>query len=791
MKFLKRLWPYLLILAVVLFFFNPIFKGYIPFPGDLLINQNPYKTESYLGFLPSSYPNKAQGPDVINEIYPWKYFSIEQVKNREIPFWNPHNFSGNPQMANFQTAIFYPLNLLYLVFPFNISWAIFIMLQSILAAVFMYLFLNKGLSLRKFASTVGGIAFAFSSYMVVWIEYGNIGSTLLWLPLALLLAKNIIEKNRRWDLLFLTITLVLSFLAGYIQGVFYLYTVIILYFLFLLFNKKVKQKLKKGVVFFSALIFPVFLVLFQLLPTLELFGNSTRGSYSLVQFSKLLSPVYYWITIVFPDFFGNPASRNYWFDGTYIERVMYPGTVVFLFAILAVLKVKTIEKKFFAILAAFSLIIATNLPCVKYFYQLPIPVISTTVPTRELSIFLFCIAVLSAMGINFWMENKIKTKFPVIFFLILLIAFPIVFLFKNLDFINDVNFKVALRNMILPTALTFFAIISFYLKDKLKTKSYVLVLIIIIFELFYFFNKITPFAPSEFTYSETPVVKHLQENAGINRFWGYGSGYIAPNYQSVDGTYSPEGNDPLHISCYGELLASSKNAEIPEALPRPDANVAPGFGNLELKNNPYRQKILNLLGIKYILHKDDLLSEEFDPDYVTFPEEKYELVWQDNPWQIYENKEVLPRYFLASNYKIIEDKDKRLNAIYDKETSLQKTVILEEDPGIQLGEIASSSVELLSYNPNKISFKINTDANSLFFISDNYFTGWKALVDEKEVKIYKANYSFRAVPVEKGTHKLEMYYYPESFSLGLRVSIISLFVFLIYITFFKKLYEKK
>ncbi len=77
----------------------------------MLIEKNPYSSESFLGYAPGGYPNKAQGPDVITEIYPWKYFSIEQIKNGQLPFWNPHNFSGNPQMANFQTAIFYPLNL--------------------------------------------------------------------------------------------------------------------------------------------------------------------------------------------------------------------------------------------------------------------------------------------------------------------------------------------------------------------------------------------------------------------------------------------------------------------------------------------------------------------------------------------------------------------------------------------------------------------------------------------------------------------------------------------------------
>src|SRR5690349_9387526 len=107
----KKFWPFLLIIFIVLIFFFPVFKGEIPFPGDLLVSTNPYSAESYMGYVPGSYPNKAQGPDIISEIYPWRYFSMQSLKSGEIPFWNPHNFSGNPQMANFQTAVFYPFNI--------------------------------------------------------------------------------------------------------------------------------------------------------------------------------------------------------------------------------------------------------------------------------------------------------------------------------------------------------------------------------------------------------------------------------------------------------------------------------------------------------------------------------------------------------------------------------------------------------------------------------------------------------------------------------------------------------
>jgi hypothetical protein len=436
MKRLKSFFPLILIGIIVLIFFSPLFKGYIPFPGDLLVNSAPYNTQSFLGYNPGGYPNKAQGPDVITEIYPWRYFSVEQVKKGEIPFWNPHNFSGNPQMANYQTGVFYPINFLYLLLPFNLSWSIIILLQPFLAAIFMYLFLRKAVGLKDFSSILGGISFGFSSYMSVWLEYSNIGHTLLWLPLVLLLTKKLSEKINLTYFLGLLLTLFVSFLAGYIQGVFYIYILCFSYYVFLILNKNKLKDYKKHLIFLVALITPVILAAFQILPTLVLFSQSTRGAYTLSQIEKNLAPIYYWITIFFPDFFGNPATRNYWIDGTYIERVMYPGTVILIFSIFSHLnKIKIPEKTFFTIVGIISLVIASNLPFVKYFYLIPIPVISTTVATRELSLFIFSLIVLGAIGLDHFLSSKLKNNKLIFgFFAIYIVSFALVFLLSKQGF---------------------------------------------------------------------------------------------------------------------------------------------------------------------------------------------------------------------------------------------------------------------------------------------------------------------------------------------------------------------
>ena len=777
MKWLQRFWPFLLIGAVVILFFWPIFKGYIPFPGDLLVGQNPYKTESFLGFAPGGYPNKAQGPDVITEIYPWRYFSINTLRQFSIPFWNPHNFSGNPQMANFQTAIFYPFNLLYFILPFNLAWTIIILLQPLLAGFFMYLFLKKSVNLSDVASFLGAVAFSFSSYMTVWIEYGNIGSTLLWLPLILFFTKRYFEKTSALNFLGICLSFVFSILAGYIQGVFYIYVFCFLYYSFLVFSQKGSfQKHKKNFLFLVSLFLPFLITSFQLLPTLKLFSESTRGAYSLLQLEKNLSPIFNLITIAIPDFFGHPATRNYFLDGTYIERVMYPGIVILFFALYTIFtKINVKERKFFILVGIVSLVIATNFPLVKYFYLIPIPVISTTVATREFSIFIFSLIVLAAIGINHFIETK---SFPKKFIYFVIISFSLIWIVvlvlmkANPDL--SVNLKISFRNLIIPSGLAFLTLVCVFLKRFNLKLSITLLSLLIVFDLFYFFNKITPFAPSSFTYPNTPIMSYLSKTAGINRFWGYGNAYIPPNFQSVDASFSTEGNDPLHLVRYTELLASSKNGKLPNILPRPDANIAGGYGSDDLRQNFYRKRVLDLLGVKYILHKQELVDAWYQWDKTTFPQDQYELIYKVYPWQVYENKNVLPRFFVTGDYMVAKDKSEALESIYNPDINLNKTLVLEKSPKLSIEKEASGFAKLLSYKPNKIIFDVSTSGNSLLFLSDNFYPEWEARVDGVKKDILLSDYSFRAVEVSKGSHTVEFYYNPKTFSLGLGIGALGI-----------------
>src|SRR3990167_8025749 len=149
------------IIVPFIFFWQFFIKGFLPIPSDTIIGlYHPFRdlyAKDYLRGVPFKH---FLITDPIRQQYPWKELAISLEKNWELPLWNPYNFSGTPLAANFQSAAFYPLNILFSMPHFYLSWSFFILLAPLLAGIFLYLYLQS-LGLIKWPSALGSFAFSF------------------------------------------------------------------------------------------------------------------------------------------------------------------------------------------------------------------------------------------------------------------------------------------------------------------------------------------------------------------------------------------------------------------------------------------------------------------------------------------------------------------------------------------------------------------------------------------------------------------------------------------------------
>lgn len=825
---MKRSWKYtnffiiLSIIVSLLFIYRQvIFNGKILFPSNFLAHfYSPWSTERIRGWE-QGIPHKPIGDDQIRIFYPSRTFTNEMISKDMLPLWNPHIFSGTPHLADFQSAVFYPFNLLYILLPQIPVWSFLLMIQPLMATIFAYLFL-RFLKLHTLAAWLGAIAFGFSGFMIVWSQENVVvGQAALWLPLALLGIEGFLATKKRTYYLIAVLALTCSFLAGFFQVTFYIFALVFFYSIFRILTIKGVHIYKAFLYIGSIYFFSLSLSAIQLLPSIEAFAESPRLiSSAWYLFEGYLLPITHIFNVIVPDVFGNPAVYNFFGRGFYRETILYIGIIPLIFALYAIVKIqKNNISRFFIVSAFLTFFLTLNSPFTKWFFSLPLPLLPTFLPSRILILTSFSLAVLSAFGLSGWLESKkkIDRKFlysiliiSLPFLLIFLYAFISLFNFGHFDqknMLSRINFEhlnnymirqnstptkidimVMLRNLLLP----FFMILLLGILVIFKKRHISLLFIVILTMLgqLYFLNKYSIVGEPQFLYPKHDALSFLQSRNSLDRFLSFGQP-IHENTSTIARIYSVEGVNPIFPSRYGQLLFAVRNkGKITNNIPRVEARLSELGINEKPFDNNRRLRLLSLLGVRYILY-----SLDSKPSKDLVPPSLLKSIWNYNNWYAFEYKKTLPRAFFARNIHIEKDSQRIIDLIFDPNFNLSEDIILEEKPS----EIASleenfislppksenSFVTIKRYDPQTIELLAKTDVPQMLFLSDNYFPGWKAFVDGNETKIYRANYTFKGIYIPAGEHTITYEYQPVSVKIGSTISIFSILVY-VFIIFFPR-----
>jgi hypothetical protein len=773
MKLLQRFWPLILIFAVWFIFASPYFvKHKVPFSSTYLVNFfSPWN--AYPGFS-SPVKNNAM-PDVITQIYPWKTLTINTFRNLQIPLWNPYSFSGTPQLANYQSAVLSPMNLIFFILPFIDAWSLLVLLQPLLAGLFMYSFL-KTLKINNEGSTVGSLAFMFCGFITTWMTYATLGYAILFLPLALYAIEKFYQTQKIRFLILLSFSLPLSFFSGHFQISIYLFLFVLAYILFKFFQTK-NIRITIYLMLFSG--FGILLSLPQLLPSVEAYTQSLRSG--IFQKAEVI-PWGYLSTFVAPDFLGNPVTRNDWF-GHYAEWNAYIGLLPLMLGFYAIFKTRKKEIIFFGLVTLFSILLSFQTPFLDLLIALKIPVLSTSAASRIIVLFSFSMSVLAAFGLqHLFIDIKNKNIRPIYAWLALsmgvLISLWIVVLLKLILPLDKI--AIAKQNLVLPTIIflatffvIFFTISLKNVKSTLFIKLAALVLILIVaFDLLRFSSKWMPFDSRNLMYPNIPIASELNKISGFNRVISNlgGEGTIYYQLPSLDGY------DAVYIQRYGEFIASLNTGKLMQS-----SRSVVSFP----KNGLYTKQAANLLGAKYIINKVADGHSSWNFPFWTYPDGTFPTIYSDGVYQIFENKASFPRAFLVNKYALETNPQKIISTMFNANFNLRNEIVLEQDPKIILNGQGVASIN--NYTPDKITIETNSAGNNLLFLSDAYYPGWNAYVDGAEKQIYRADYAFRAIIVPQGKHKIEFIYKPMSFYSGALFASFGLLAILIFSLVFWKL----
>ena len=215
---------------------------------------------------------------------------------------------------------------------------------------------------------------------------------------------------------------------------------------------------------------------------------------------------------------------------------------------------------------------------------------------------------------------------------------------------------------------------------------------------------------------------------------------------------------------------------------------------------------IDLYGVKYIISVTPI---EGDPRFELVYSSleglvgKREDLLKKNTIKLYRNRNACGRAWLVKDYRVL-DSDKILSALLRLDFHPDKEVLLEEEPkwrpqnppqpslarggrgGLEKSlSSPENKVKFILESNNRLNLLVNTTENTLLVLSDTYFPGWRAYVQPvrnrlsnggkgEEKKILRADYNFRAIPLEAGEYEVKFVYDPVSFKIGMLVSLLTL-----------------
>ena len=730
-----------LVLLILGFFYKTIFFGKQPIPSDDLVGlYHPWR-DAYAHDFQNGVPYKNfLITDPIRQQIPWRKQVIDAFKAGHMPLWDATSFSGSPLLGNVQSGAFYPLNILFFVFPFMIAWSMLIISQPLLGGIFLYMFLRHK-QLHSLASLVGSVCFVFSGFSVSWLTWGTIGSTILWLPLILLSFEKLHASQRKipWRLVFI-FSVVSSFFAGHVQTFFYAMVVFLAYAI-------ISRRKSKFVRVYSMHVIVPLVIIVLTSPVwmrfISVFTSSARSQGSVWNAEGFFIPMRHLLQFVVPDFFGNPTTLNYWGTWNYGEMVGYIGVVGLALAIAGISKLTA----FWVVVSAVSLLFAVDGPIARLPFTLRIPFLSSLQPTRLLGVVDFAFSILAAYGLSELLKNNKKKLLLGVFVVGIFLGASWLFVYyPSLLPIPAGDVSVVKRNLILPTAvyalLFGISVLIMSIRSTWKLVRGVLCLglfVLVSFELARFGWKFTPFTDSVYFYPKTEIIERLTQMKKPFRVIATDDRLVPPNVLSFYDIESVAGYDPIYNSRYEEYIA---------AMERGEPNINPPFGfNRIITPKTITSPLLSLLNVRYVLSMDTIDSKAI------------RLLSEEGTTKLYSMANYIPRVYFADTLYYADSKQAVMNRLYNKEFIIGSSAVLESELPSTLGEKSvDDTVEIVSYEGDRMTIQTTSKYSRLLVIGNMMDSHWQVFVDGTQVETQRVNYLFFGCIVPDGAHTVAVQY---------------------------------
>ncbi len=742
---------------MVLVFFWPLFEGRILSQADTLYFFPPWDSVRPAEL---AAPSNTVLNDQTREFLTFFKVARESFHRMEFPLWNPYIMAGTPLLANSQSALLFPLNWSFYLLPLSLGFTVGALLKVFIAGYGTYLFARK-LNLSHPASILAGTAYSFSIFNVFWLNHPHTNVTIFF-PLLLLLAEHIVQDPSRSAMALLGLTVGVQLLGGHVEIAFQIAFAVTLFFLFRVIDahrKDVRALSLRLRIFVGGYGLGFLLAGILMIPFLEFLFQSATWQVRSGENPFFLKPIGL-VSSFLSDFFirgsGPPDLIGY--HGV----SLYVGIAPLILAVAGMAIRPGRRSAFFAGLSLFALAIVFGLP--PLFSLLTSLPLFKQAPNYYLVIFyVLGVSLLGAAGADAALsaadpgELRRAKKGLVITGLVLpLFVVGVFFLAaKTLSLPHPLKgIEGNAGRAVFLAAFTFACLTVAIRIRRLKGILGILLIAGTFVDLFMAGSGWNPAIPARWTNPPTPpAIQFLDRDRDVYRIAGL-EPVIPPNLATLCGLQDVRGYDVPVDGRYHIFFQ--------KALKGKTAWWIYDFPGLETGAMPF----LSLLNVKYFVSLEPL-----PPPFA--------LVY-DKEVKIYGNPEAFSRAFLVHRVEPVKDGSEALARVLTLGPRLRQVAVVEGSTGPfsdvsapGRGEGAGDRVQILAYTGREVEIAVETSSPGLLVLGDAYFPGWKADVDGKRVPIFRTDYLLRGVWVDRGFHRIRFFYRPDSFYIGLGLTILS------------------
>ena len=723
-------------------------------------------------FTPDAW-KPAGGGDLVSFLFPSYRFAAASLRSGVLPLWQPHLYGGAPFLADMQTGVFYPLNLLLFLLAPDFAYKAMewmVVLHVFLAGLFMYLclrYLEPGRPLRVPAALAGAMAYMFSDLFIVHFGNLNLVAVAAWLPLIFLLFWRALRTRSLGLAAGAGLALGIATLEGHLQITLFIGLALAVT---ALVEAAAAHRERRGWAWsLLALLITAAVGIgvsgLVLLPALEYARLSPRATLSYREAARYsLIPGLLGEMLV-PALFNTREPGLYW--GVW-DRVAvgYLGILPLILAGLAVILWRGRRIRFLAILAVVAFLLALGGESVVHgwayrwlpgFGQL-------RAPARAVFLLDFALAALAAIALHHLLSplsRRTRQAFQGVWKGLLWLcgaalavggAWAYLVIYQAQDGDPTVFWRVSAAGSGVIFALLMMSAALAWLSARragwLRRNTLGWLAVGLVFFDLAAIGAYTDLAdePPTDGFDHPQIVDFMHSDPGFFRIdsrtdvWGLWQ----PDLALLAGLYDVSGVDnPLVV------------ADV--------ARYWEGTGGRSTS-------LYDLLGARYVLG-----SKEVELDW-----SKFSLAYDGDPTvNVYRNETVLPRAFVVHKALVAADHEDAWARMQEPGFDPSVTVILEGGQPLDLQTSGGAGVQVTRYDTNALEIQVDSPVEGYLFLSDPHYPGWQAQVDGQPAELLRANYAFRAVRVPAGTHQVTMSFRPLSWTLGLGITVLTLLVLLI------------